>query len=144
MPTAFPYSSSIGEDFAETKWVVEFRRSPDPDCGRRQMRVFHYGVLVENRWTCEWIDPEETLDDSEEFYISVTPDQLLLTEDADIPREDRGGNVGLWVWITDSRENGVPPIVDMYYINNPNNNEEDEYVSRQDYEVLFAAEQDIG
>lgn len=135
----------IEGDLANTKWVIEFRNNPNPDWGRRQVRVFHYGEVVENPWTYDWVDPEDTTDDNEEFYIRVAPDQLLLDEDADIPREDRGGNVGLWIWITESRENGVVPIVDVYYIGNPNNGDEvpTHHIPRYEYDVLFASEQEI-
>jgi hypothetical protein len=145
MPTGIP-DTNVEGDLAETKWVIEFRNAPDPDFGRRQLRVFHYGSVVcsyGDEWYSGWVYPDESQDDTEEFYIRVTPDQLLLDEDADIPREDRGGNVGLWFWVTE--RNNEPPTVDMYYINNPHNNCDDpyEHVPRYHYDVVFASEQEI-
>ena len=142
-----PTGESIDSEFAKTKWVIEVRRSPDLDIGRRQIRILHYGDLVCSRgdeWYSGWEYPEDSTEEAEEFYIHVTPDQLLMDYDDDIPRIDRGGNVGLWIWITDRRENGAPPNVDMFYITNPMNNDDPHrHVPRFDYDVLFASEREI-
>jgi hypothetical protein len=142
MPTGMPFTSLEG-DIAETKWVIEMRNTDDPSYGRRQVRVFHYGQLIENRWTYDWVYPENTQQYDEEFYISITPDQLYEMEDADIPREDRGGNVGLWIRVTESMENGMSPFVDVYYITNGNDDEDWVYVQRFEYDVLFAYEEEL-
>ena len=140
MPTGQP----IEAEFAQTRWVIEIRKSPDLDCGRRQVRVFHYGSLVcsyGDEWYSGWEYPENTQAGEEDFYIQLTPEQLLMDEDADIPRIDRDGNVGLWIKITDVYEDGTPPFVDMYYVGNAT--EDDYYVPRFDYDVLFASEREI-
>lgn len=132
--------------FTETKWVIELRRSSDPTCGRRQVRVFHYGELIDNRWIRDWEYPQNSYDDEEEFYICVTPDQLYEPEDDHIPREDRGGNVGLWIKVIDSVS---PPHVDLYYTtsrryvaDDSSDGEEFETVTQYEYETLFATEYD--
>ena len=130
---------------AEVPWTIELRRCEDSSLGRRQVRVFHYGELVDNRWIREWEYPQNTEDTVEEFYICVTPDQLLEEEDTDIPREDRGGNVGLLIAVTEPFDNGGMPYVDLYYItqrhhvaDDADEEEEMQTVLSCDYEVRFA------
>ena len=145
MPIGYaPVSNDeLDGDLAETKWVVEVKTSDDPTCGRRRVRVFHYGQLVENRWTYDWVYPENTGPGEEEFYISITPDQIFTPEDDDVPCEDRGGNVGLWIKITDAFDNGASPTIDMYYVGNEANQDQWICVPRYHYDVLFATEQEI-
>jgi hypothetical protein len=73
----------------------------------------------------------------------VTPDELYDPEDEDVPREDRGGNVGLWIKLTEAFDNGSSPTIDMYYVGNEANDDEWIYVPRHHYDVLFASEQEI-
>lgn len=127
-------------------WTIEVRRSDDPDCGHRQVRIFHYGELVDNRWVREWIYPENTDDYEEVFYVPVTAEELR-PEDANIPREGQGSNVGLWIRITEPVLNGQMPIVDLYYIVTPTYTgdpvEGAVPAEQHRYDVVFAYEENL-
>ena len=137
MPTA-----TIEND--DVCWTIEVRRSDDPDLGYRQVRVFHYGAVVENRWVREWTYPEYGDDYEEYFYVSVTEEELHA-RDANIPREGQGSNVGLWIRITDTMENGAMPVVDLYYIITATEDPMDGAVPAEQhtYDVLFAYEENL-
>lgn len=130
----------------EVCWTIEVRRSDDPSLGTRQVRVFHYGELVDNRWIREWTYPENGDEYEEVFYVPVSAEELT-TRDINIPREGQGSNVGLWIVITDTHENGQMPYVDLFYIITPmiegNQIDGSVPVERHQYDAVFAYQENL-
>ena len=136
-----PAANIEGDDVC---WTIEIRRSDELLYGRRQVRVFHYGQLIDNHAVRAWTYPENGDDYEEQFYVPVSAEELRET-DANIPREGQGSNVGLWIFITENARNGEMPLVDLFYIVTPTQNPLDGAIAaeRSQYDVLFAYEENL-